>query len=111
MSPAAKMFRQGDILLVEIEALPENLLPVLRDDDGGVTIALGEATGHRHRFMERHCSLFKDAGVAFDLYLSIDGANAQLVHEEHAGIAVPHGHYQIVRQREYMPDRNVVVDD
>jgi hypothetical protein len=38
-------YRQGDVLLVAVPAIPEDARPLPRDE-GRVVLALGEATGH-----------------------------------------------------------------
>ena len=44
---SAAMVRQGDVLLVPVDAIPEAAKPVARDH-GRVVLAYGEATGHAH---------------------------------------------------------------
>jgi hypothetical protein len=103
------MYRQGDILLIPIQALPERLVAVTRDD-GRVVLAYGEATGHAHAIHARGAALFREDGSlpGGSMFLRLAEA-AELRHEEHAPIALPSGLYRVVRQREYAPDavRNV----
>lgn len=48
------MYRQGDVLLIEVKDLPSGATTVPIDDDG-IVLALGEATGHKHLVVsERH---------------------------------------------------------
>jgi hypothetical protein len=94
------MVRQGDILLVLVDgALPSEAHPVARED-GSVVIAHGEATGHRHRIASRHAELYEHGTERF---LQVR-APVDLVHEEHAAIALRTGLYKVVRQREYVPN-------
>ena len=92
------MLRQGDVLLVPADAVPEDARVVARDD-GRVVLAYGEVTGHAHAIASRAATQLRDGD---DRYLRLD-AEATLAHEEHAPIEVPPGVYRIVIQREYVP--------
>lgn len=96
------MVRQGDILLVLVGGeLPGGARRVARED-GSVVIAHGEATGHRHRIASHdacQAELYEHASGRFLHVLS----PVDLVHEEHAAIALRTGLYKVVRQREYVP--------
>ena len=90
-------FRQGDVLLVAVEAIPEGATVERRS--GRIILAEGEVTGHAHAIAEPDAKVFTHAGQRYLLTRSI----AQLVHEEHAAIEVPEGAWHIVIQREYQP--------
>jgi hypothetical protein len=90
-------FRQGDVLLVEVEAVPEDA--TIERRSGRIVLAEGEATGHAHAIHESDARSFSFAGERYLLTKSI----AQLIHEEHATIDVPEGAWRIVIQREYEP--------
>ena len=92
------MVRQGDILLVEVDAVPTDAKPVPRTG-ASVVIEYGEATGHRHQIRSREVEMFELAG---NRYLEVRSPS-ELVHEEHATIQLRKGIYKIVRQREYVP--------
>lgn len=92
--PAARMFRQGDILLVRVESTPAGA----RELAHGV-LALGEATGHAHHALAPAVQL--EHGDT--RYLRVPDGGADLVHEEHARIPLPPGFYQVVYQRVYAP--------
>jgi hypothetical protein len=92
-----EIYRQGDVLLQKVEQLPEGLVPV--NSEGRIVLAYGEVTGHAHALATTHAELFTRQG---DRYLKIK-PGAQLVHEEHATIALPEGFYKVVQQREYVP--------
>lgn len=125
-----KMVRQGDILLIpiEVEAGADLGKP---SQSGEVTVAHGEATGHRHR-VPHHAQLFELPGTtpsariqhARELLrslpklddesmpigvLRVEGKN-ELVHEEHAAIPIE-GDYLALRQREYAPGELRMVAD
>lgn len=90
-------FRQGDVLLVAVQAIPAGATPERRA--GRIVLAEGEVTGHAHAIAELDARTFTHDGQRYLLTRSI----AQLVHEEHAPIEVPEGSWRIVIQREYEP--------
>jgi hypothetical protein len=102
----APMFRQGDVLIVQIAAVPAEAKPTKRDA-GRVILAYGEVTGHAHAITEPEVVKLA-AGI--EEYLQVAEA-AEIRHEEHATIPVPAGSYRIVHQREYTPERIVAVRD
>jgi hypothetical protein len=89
--------RQGDVLLVEVEAIPAEAR--MRRRDGRIVLAEGEATGHAHAIHEEDAREFWHGEERFLLTRS----RSQLVHEEHAPIVVPPGSWRTVQQREYLP--------
>jgi hypothetical protein len=96
-------YRQGDVLLVAVEAIPAQVSPVARED-GVLVLAHGEATGHRHAIAEPHADLLAAPGEEIERrFLRVVGGPAYLVHEEHNPIALPAGSYQVIRQRAYEP--------
>lgn len=93
-----KLFRQGDVLLVE-QAIPEN---VKLDKRKRVRLAEGEVTGHAHVLeAPAEAEILTDVDAEF---VRIMGANGLLVHDEHSTIEVPPGDYRKVLQREYTPE-------
>src|SRR5262245_24695823 len=90
-------FRQGDVLLVAVEAIPEGAS--LERRSGRIVLAEGEVTGHAHAIAEPDARTFTFDGQRYLLTKSI----AQLVHEEHAPIELPAGSWRVVIQREYEP--------
>ena len=97
-APSAAMVRQGDVLLVPVDAIPEAAKPVARDH-GRVVLAYGEATGHAHAISSAAATQLHDD---IERYLRLTAA-ATLQHEEHAAIEIAPGSYRIVIQREYVP--------
>lgn len=97
--------RQGDVLLIPVDNIPADA--VLQKPTGNkVILALGEATGHHHRFE------FVDTSHNVKLYVAHGGARylhvespQGLLHEEHstvpADLAV--GKWLLPRQVEYAP--------
>lgn len=95
---APAVVRQGDVLLVPVDSIPDAAGPVARDA-GRVVLAYGEVTGHAHAITAATAGLLEAGG---ERYLRVS-APVVLAHEEHAAIAVPPGSYRVVIQREYVP--------
>jgi hypothetical protein len=101
-----KVYRQGDVLVVEISEPISVEAKVIEKDT--LTLALGEATGHSHQIMSEGAVMY---AVGENLRLMKLKKPAKLVHQEHTAIELPAGNYQIIRQREYTPRRIVNVAD
>ena len=95
------VIRQGDVLLIPSRNETGERLDHL-------TLALGEVTGHSHRILDGNATLINKSGT---LYLSVESNSATLVHEEHKPISLEEGIYEVVRQREYNPIDNHLVQD
>ena len=85
------MYRQGDVLLIPIKELPKGL----KEKDK--ILAYGEATGHKHQFIEATAKVF-DNGTG-QQYVMLKQKSV-LQHEEHSSITIPKGEYKVVLQRE-----------
>ena len=96
------MYRQGDVLLVPIDALPDGLVPAPAAPGGRLVLARGEATGHAHVINGPDVTVWAAPDDVERLYARVL-TRARLVHEEHGPITVPVGCYRVVRQREYLP--------
>jgi hypothetical protein len=88
-----EMYRQGDLLILQISSLPEGL--TLRPHN---VILAGEATGHSHRLLAGR--VLQDAQG--QLFLEVSRAT-QVIHQEHRALTLQPGCYQVIRQREYTP--------
>lgn len=103
--------RQGDVLVVRIDAMPAGVRE-RRRAGGRVVLAEGEVTGHHHAIADTveapAAAIYDDPQDASGFYLRV-GSPTGLVHEEHARIELAPGDYRVVRQREYTPTaiRNV----
>jgi hypothetical protein len=99
-----QIYRQGDVLLVRVEAMPGGLTKVPRDN-GRVVLAYGEVTGHAHAIETSNAELYEtDLGERFLQVLAEGGVTeADLVHEEHDTVTLPSGGYRQVAQVEYRP--------
>lgn len=103
--------RQGDVLLVPVDSIPKG---AKKQPPQGrkVILALGEATGHHHRFE------FMDTSHNVKLYVADGGARyvhvtkvSALMHEEHDAATVPAGKYLLPVQTEYTPSELIRVVD
>ena len=99
--------RQGDVLILSVEAIPDGLR---RSEQDGPTIRLaeGEATGHNHSIAtEDVVDCFADDATGAIFLRTI--RQSVVTHPEHGPITLPPGTYRITRQREYSPEaiRNV----
>jgi hypothetical protein len=92
------MFRQGDVLLVRVDAMPAGGTRV-QPEAGRLILARGEVTGHHHSVAaEKACMVEAAEGV----FLRIMSATP-LEHQEHTPVWLEPGVYRVVRQREYAP--------
>lgn len=105
----ATLYRQGDVLLQGIAAIPAGAVPC--KVDGDVILAYGEVTGHAHRLAPETAMPFAKGGAwsptAERFIQALEGA--ELTHEEHGAIKLAPGFYRVIQQREYHPEaiRNV----
>lgn len=94
-------YRQGDVLVIEVDAIPATATPVDREG-GRVILAHGELTGHAHAFSAPNIKQFKTSEGRF--YFEIEGdAPAPLQHEEHTAITLAPRKYRNARQVEFSP--------
>jgi hypothetical protein len=99
----SNVLRQGDVCLVRVAQIPKDA--EAQDVRGGkVILALGEATGHHHRFefmnTEHNVKLFHSGAGR---YIEVGKGGATLLHEEHSSVRVPAGKYLLPTQVEYQP--------
>jgi len=122
-----KTARQGDVMLVRVDELPEGLIPTKRDAHGRIVLAHGESSGHGHAIRDPFVCGFRFATTGDDPtgvsggvdYIEVGGSSpATLSHEyvsgqmaEHHPVSLPPGFYQVVLQVEYQPDEIVRVAD
>jgi hypothetical protein len=103
------MWRQGDVLVVPVESIPENVKPVKREN-GNVVLAHGEVTGHAHAIKSEHAALFSDPTL-MAIFMTVGTETVLLEHQEHETISIPPGNYRVIRQREYHPGELRQVED
>ncbi len=99
MSKSKKMYRQGDVLIVAVDSIPESATEVPRSRRG-VVLAEGEVTGHAHRIPSRSAKLFR---TEMDARFMRVTAPVALNHEEHKTVDIPKGNYRISIHTEYVP--------
>ena len=103
------MIRQGDVVLVVVDAIPGDAVVQPREDTGRVVLAYGEVTGHAHALHEPGVTMLCAADQ--EAFLRVMQPS-NLVHEEHDRIAIPPGLYRVIRQREWSDaDEPVQVED
>ena len=97
------VIRQGDVGLIRVKSIPSDAIeqPIAGRK---LILALGEATGHHHRFE------FLDQTQNIKLYVAASGARyldvsapSDLLHEEHSTARVPAGKWLLPQQVEYTP--------
>jgi len=100
---ATKTYRQGDILLVKVDGLPDGeFREASRDSRGRWIVAEGEVTGHAHALEGEDVRILEDPADIDRRFIEIMTANG-LTHDEHDTIMLDPGVYEIRRQREYEP--------
>ena len=93
--------RQGDVLIVPIDALPENLTAVA-PVRGRVVLAEGEATGHAHTIEAERADFFTaDVLQEAERILMVHAGGAVVEHQEHSAITLEPGPYRVIRQVEW----------
>jgi hypothetical protein len=93
MARIYKRYRQGDVVLRQLPSLPRYAELV----SGGV-LAVGEATGHSHRFANGGSwALWERNGRRFVEVMK----PATLVHEEHKPLVIPPGIYEQLAEQEF----------
>ena len=103
------MWRQGDVFITRVEAIPER---AQRSPLPHGILVHGELTGHSHRLESpKSAMLFSGTHGIGELYLDVPAGGTRIVHEEHGAIELPEGLYRAWRQREYSPQEIRVVRD
>ena len=109
-----KMYRQGDVLVVAIAAIPQGAK--MEQTNGRIVLAYGEATGHAHAIVAEQATAFRTKAPVpvFDAqaerFLRVQ-VTALLKHEEHDTVTLPAGDYAVIQQREYSPEEIRRVQD
>ena len=92
------MYRQGDVLFLQINEIPTKNKRRIKSD----IVMQGEATGHAHRIVNGTLWRALNNARWYRTYVKAS-AGTKIVHEEHGEIELPLGLYLVVRQREYSP--------
>lgn len=89
------MKRQGDLLIVKVEKIPEGTVK-----QKSRILAEGEATGHMHELDSGE--VYEKEGILY--FKVVQGELSILNHPEHKAITFEPGEYKVIRQREYEPN-------
>jgi hypothetical protein len=94
--------RQGDVLILPVDALPEGLAPAAKDPRG-VVLAEGESSGHFHRLFGTGAKLFQRAGSTQRFVSVGHGGAIRVLGDEsrHAPVKVAPGAYECRTQRSW----------
>jgi hypothetical protein len=95
------MFRQGDVLIEVVAAIPADARAHPRKPDNGrVILAYGEVTGHAHAIDARLAEAFGPSDDAFWVAVK---PGATVRHDEHTAAVIPAEvqYLRVTRQREY----------
>jgi hypothetical protein len=103
-----KLYRQGDLLFKQIEKFPFGKEDAVKRENGH--ILEGETTGHIHKIADLEAAEVLEVGESMYLNVTAEGG-VSIVHEDHKEVVLPEGNYEIVRQREYDPEKNRQVAD
>ena len=103
------MYRQGDVLIVEIEEIPEETKKAI-PKNGKWILAEGEATGHAHAILvmagimlfEQTKKQTTNDKTLPPMFLK-SNIECEVTHQEHETIKLPAGTFEIIRQRYYAP--------
>jgi hypothetical protein len=94
------MARQGDVLIERVDAIPDGLKPVRRQNNR-LILAGGESTGHAHAICKRDCEMYEDVKGNYCVKVP---QMATVVHEKHAPVELLAGSYYVTRQYEWCDD-------
>lgn len=102
-------FRQGDVLLNKVSALPQLDQKKYYSVEGpqiknSIILAHGEATGHKHAIKIKNGNALLLKAANDNRFFLIITKDSELTHEEHSKISLPVGNYEVIRQREYTPE-------
>jgi hypothetical protein len=124
MKEKLKMYRQGDVLIREVKAIPKTAKPS-KENAARVVFQHGEVTGHAH-------AIYNPTGVVEGFTIGAEKAGMESVtdalaagrkafvkineatalkHEEHGAINLDPGTYEVFRQSEYSPEALRFVQD
>ena len=96
---------QGDVFITRVADIPENAIPVERDN-GRVVLAYGEVTGHAHAIVATEAELLVAPNrTAEEELLNVRFLRVmrtlEVTHEEHGALTLEPGLYRVNQQREW----------
>ena len=83
-------YRQGDVILIEVDAIPENARELKRDHLDRIVLAYGEVTGHAHALRDKGICSFSTLEDDEVEFLLVGGGGATLRHELDSGVKAEH---------------------
>ena len=90
------MQRQGDILIIRINTIPNTAV-----QKSSRVLAEGEVSGHLHE-LDQESEVYEEKGV---LYFRVnDKTKSVLSHPEHKPLTFEPGVYRVIQQREFEPN-------
>lgn len=98
-----KKFRQGDVYILQVEDQEEHKF----HEADNFILAYGEVTGHKHKLSPKQGGTIAiDKVDDMKIFVNVEGAGAEVTHEEHETIDLEPGKYEVRIQREYDPVRD-----
>ena len=99
-----KTIRQGDVVLIEVDSIPEGAVEIQPTKENKIILAFGEVTGHHHRFEDvtEDNPTVKMWAVGMVKYIEVM-TPIMLKHEEHKALNVLPGIYKLPMQVQYSP--------
>lgn len=94
-------YRQGDVLVQEIDAVPANAKAVSKAGKSRIILAEGEATGHHHSLDIDAADWWKDADSS-EQFVALKKKSG-VKHQEHGTIELRKKAHRVVRQRTWNP--------
>jgi len=92
-----EIYRQGDVMLKEIETLPSNLIQIKN-----CLVAEGEQTGHAHIIDNGAVfEVLNEFNLPSKLYV-VANDNTKIVHDEHHALSLKEGLYEVIIQKEFL---------
>lgn len=107
--------KQGDLMLISIEALPEGV--VAQKNDNGYFVLAHSETGHHHAVLaDNDVEFYADPKDDMKSYFVVKKVIGSLLEhmrsfDTHKSIKIPPGIYELRRQREYTPQGWRKVED
>lgn len=105
------IIRQGDVLLVQVSALPNGVSEVPLEN-GRIVLMHGEVTGHAHAIQQSPAEIVNRAIARARLYALADGTryldvqeSVEMRHEEHTHHMILPGIYELPIQVDMTTDK------
>lgn len=83
-------YRQGDVILIQVDDIPATARELKRDKLGRIVLAYGEVTGHAHALRDKGICSFSTLDDDEVEFLAVGGGGATLRHEHDSGQKAEH---------------------